>query len=172
MGSSEEEFRAFAEVAMPRLRRVAVGISRDPHTADDLVQTTMEKLFVVWPRVARTGSPYAYARTTLVRTLLAERRRPWWRREVAGDDVDVPAQLDESAAVDDRLVVTDLLSRLTARQRTCVVLRHLEGLTVAETAVAMGCSEGTVKSTTSDAIASMRRITDGDAPQAQEGARS
>lgn len=171
MGSSEDEFRAFADASMPGLRRVAVGISRDPHTADDLVQTTMEKLFVAWPRVARAGSPYAYARTTLVRTLLAETRRPWWRREVVADDVEAAAPRDDQAAVEDRVVVHDLLARLTDRQRTCVVLRHLEGLTVAETAAAMGCSEGTVKSTTSEAIARMRGIAAGEAPSAREGAQ-
>lgn len=169
--ASEAEFREFATSAMPRLRRVAIGISRDPHGADDLVQTTMEKLYVVWPRVARAGSPYAYARTTLVRTLLAERRRLSWGREVIADDVDA-ASADPAEATEARIVVTDALARLTARQRACVVLRHLEGLSVAETARAIGCSEGTVKSTTSDALARMRTHLDDTAPRAQERSAS
>lgn len=156
---------------MPRLRRVAIGISRDPHAADDLVQTTMEKLYVVWPRVARTGSPYAYARTTLVRTLLAERRRLRWGREVVADDVDSES-VDPSEATDARILVHDALAALTARQRACVVLRHLEGLSVAETATAIGCSEGTVKSTTSDALARMRTHLDDTTPSVRERSAS
>ena len=45
---------------------------------------------------------------------------------------------------------------LTTRQRLCVVLRHLDGLSVVETARLMECSEGTVKSTTSDALRALR----------------
>lgn len=154
-GSDEAEFREFAVAAMPRLRRVALGVSRDPAGADDLVQITMEKLYVAWPRVRRAESPFAYARTTLVRTLLAERRRGWWGREVVSDDLE-RGGADHAPATDARLVVHDALARLTARQRACVVLRHLEGLSVAETAAALGCSEGTVKSTTSDGMTTLR----------------
>jgi RNA polymerase sigma-70 factor (sigma-E family) len=169
--SSEADFREFAASAMPRLRRVALGISRDPHAADDLVQTTMEKLYVAWPKVARATSPYAYARQTLVRSLLAERRRLSWGREVVADDVD-GGSVDPGEATDARLVVHDALAALTARQRACVVLRHLEGLSVAETARAIGCSEGTVKSTTSDALARMRTHLDDPAPRAAERSAS
>lgn len=169
--SSEAEFREFATTAMPRLRRVAIGICRDPHGADDLVQTTMEKIFVAWPKVAAAGSPYAYARTTLVRTLLAERRRLSWKREVIVDDVDATSA-DPAAATDARIVVRDALQSLTKRQRACVVLRHLEGLSVAETALAIGCSQGTVKSTTSDALARMRTHLHEEAPAAHERSAS
>lgn len=83
--SDEEQFRDFATAVMPRLRRVAIGVCRDPHGADDLVQSTMEKVYIAWPRVSRADSPYAYARTMLVRTLIAQRRRAWWTREVSTD---------------------------------------------------------------------------------------
>lgn len=154
--ADEADFRDFAVAVMPRLRRVAVGISRDPSRADDLVQLTMEKLYVAWPRVRRAESPFAYARTTLVRTLLAEQRRSRWGREVVSDDLERPAP-DHATATDARVVVHDALATLTARQRACVVQRHLEGLSVAETARALRCSEGTVKSTTSEAMTRLRR---------------
>ncbi|GAB3440622.1 SigE family RNA polymerase sigma factor [Phycicoccus ginsengisoli] len=153
----EDEFRAFAATAIPRLRRIALATCRDPHRADDLVQTTLEKLYAVWPRVHGVDDPLAYARTTLVRSLVSEQRRHWWQRERstadAGHDVVAAAQTER---VEQRLDLHDALSRLPERQRMAVVLRHLEDLSVAEVARLMGCSEGTVKSTTSDGLRALR----------------
>ena len=153
----EEEFRAFATAAIPRLRRVALATCRDPHRADDLVQTTLEKLYAVWPRVHGVDDPLAYARTTLVRSLVSEQRRHWWQRERstadAGHHVVAAAQTER---VEQRLDLHVALSALPERQRMAVVLRHLEDLSVAEVARLMGCSEGTVKSTTSDGLRALR----------------
>ena len=157
----EESFRQFAVTAMPRLRRVAHASCRDAHRADDLVQSTLEKLYAVWPRVERVEDPLAYARTTLVRTLISEQRRHWWRAERSSDDphrdggdAGEPAAAD---AVETRLVVTEALARLPERQRLVVVLRYLEDLSITAVAELMGCSEGTVKSTSHDAMKALRR---------------
>ena len=82
----EDEFRAFAESAIPRLRRLASATCRDPHRADDLVQTTLEKMYAAWPRVHAVEEPHAYARTVLVRSLISEQRRHWWQRESSTAD--------------------------------------------------------------------------------------
>lgn len=158
----EEEFREFAVVAMPRLRRLAHATCRDAHRADDLVQTTLEKMYAAWPRVHGVESPFAYARTALVRTLISEQRRHRWRREVSASDATL-AHLAEpvlgagGAAADSRLDLAAALAELPPRQRMAVVLRHLEDLPVTEVAQVMGCSEGTVKSTTSAGLAALRR---------------
>ena len=54
----------------------------------------------------------------------------------------------------------DALARLPERQRACVVLRYFEELDVRETATALGCSEGTVKSQTSRALTALRGMFD------------
>jgi RNA polymerase sigma-70 factor (sigma-E family) len=151
----EAEFRAFATAAMPRLRRLALATSRDPHRADDLVQTTLEKMYAAWPRVHGVEDPHAYARTVLVRSLISEQRRHWWTRERSVED----AGADERAPDRDhaqRLDIELALAALPRRQRLAVVLRHLEDLPVAEVARLMACSEGTVKSTTSDGLRALR----------------
>jgi RNA polymerase sigma-70 factor (sigma-E family) len=158
----QEEFREFAAAAMPRLRRLAHASCRDPHRADDLVQATLEKMYAAWPRVHGVESPHAYARTVLVRILISEQRRHWWSREVSTEDAALHDLMLSAPSVaetisDTRMDIAAALTALPARQRLAVVLRHLEDLSVAEVAQLMGCSEGTVKSTTSDGLRALRR---------------
>lgn len=158
----EEEFREFAVAAIPRLRRFAHAACHDAHRADDLVQATLEKMYAAWPRVHGVESPFAYARTVLVRVLVSEQRRHWWSREVSTGDATLaylaePVTGRGAAEADSRLDLVAALAALPPRQRLAVVLRHLEDLPVAEVARVMGCSEGTVKSTTSDGLAALRR---------------
>jgi RNA polymerase sigma factor (sigma-70 family) len=65
-------------------------------------------------------------------------------------------------ALDDRLADADemfaALRRLPERQRTAVVLRYYQDLSEAETAAAMGCSLGTVKSSVSRGLARLRSL--------------
>ena len=83
------------------------------------------------------------------------RRRSAERRALArhGPGRDVAADPDAS----DRVAVRDALAGLGPRQRAVVVLRFYAQLSVAETAAALTCAEGTVKSTTAQALAVLRR---------------
>ena len=99
-----------------------------------------------------------YARRALVSAVIDRYRRPWRREE--------PAELDRTLAGDDRIDehVTDRemlltgLRRLPPRQRACVVLRYFDQLSVEETAEAMRCSPGTVKSQTSRGLEALRSL--------------
>jgi RNA polymerase sigma-70 factor (sigma-E family) len=157
--ATDAAFHEFAEAAIPRLRRLARSACRDAHRADDLVQITLEKMYGAWPRIHAADDPHAYSRTVLVRALISEQRRPWWAREVAAahSELDGPAPTDGTEQAEARLTVAAALATLPPRQRLAVVLRHLEELPVAEVARLMDCSEGTVKSTTSDGMRSLRR---------------
>ena len=152
--AQETEFRTYVSARSPALRRTAFLLCGDWHRAEDLVQSTLITLYQHWGRLARRESVDAWVRTTLVRRAIDESRRPW-RRERA------TATLPDAAASpaydsDERLRVVAALRGLPARQRAVVVLRYYDDADVAETARLLGCSEGTVKSHTARALASLR----------------
>ncbi|PWJ54562.1 RNA polymerase sigma-70 factor, sigma-E family [Quadrisphaera granulorum] len=161
--SAEESFDEFAAFALPRLRRVAYAYCQDWHRSDDAVQGALERVYSAWSRV-RSGDAYGYTRTTLVRLLVSEGRRPWRRHEVTTDDLtphehsrrSAPASTGHPPPTEQELFA--LLADLSPGQRAVVVLRYFEHLSVAETARTLGCSEGTVKSQTHAARQALREL--------------
>ena len=137
------DFTDFVSARRTHLRHVAYGICGDWDLADDLVQKTLVKLYVAWPRVRKRGAEESYARQVLVRTAIDESRRPW-RRETPGLDGFDQAE-PVAAEGQGRHDLVGALGRLPHMQRRTVVLRHWVGLSVAETAAELGISEGTVK---------------------------
>jgi RNA polymerase sigma-70 factor (sigma-E family) len=154
----EEEFREFAESRAVWLRKVALLLCSDAHRADDLVQETLTKLYVHWPRMRRVDNPDGYARTVLVNTFLAEQRSPWqrWTARWAGPPERQAPPTDPEASLDLRRA----LAAIPPRQRATLVLRYYHDLTVEQTADALGCSEGNVKSQTSRGLQALRRVLD------------
>jgi RNA polymerase sigma-70 factor (sigma-E family) len=159
--ADEDRFREFARSQAVALRRSAYLLCGDWHLAEDLVQAALIKVHRAWPRVVRTDRPVSYARKTLLRCWLDERRRPWRRAERRAepvpDGVDQHADPAGAAERDDlRGELFRALSAIPPRQRAVLVLRFFESLSVAETAEALGCSEGTVKSQTARGLAAMK----------------
>lgn len=136
------EFEDFAHARSGALYRQAWALCGDRHRAEDLVQETLAKIFVKWRRI---DTPYAYAQRTLMRTYLSGRRlrssteHPW---------AEIPENVDtwEPTALSDlRMSLQDALAELTPLDRAVLVLRHLEDLSVAQTAERLGLSPGAVK---------------------------
>jgi RNA polymerase sigma-70 factor (sigma-E family) len=172
--ADEDRFWEFAQSHAMGMRRSAFLLCGDWHLAEDLVQTALIKMHRAWPRVVRTDRPVGYARKTLLRCWLDERRRPWRRAErrdgLVPDGADGavdPAWVQQQQ--DLRGELFDALSAIPPRQRAVLVLRYFESLSIAETAEALGCSEGTVKSQTTRGLAAMKAVLD---PLAQAALRS
>lgn len=153
----EAEFRSFALAQRESLRKYAYLLCGDWYEADDIVQKALTKLFAAWRRV-EPGGAAAYVRRIVTNVYISHRRLAWVRRErTAAELPDRPSQgPDEDLAV--RLEVLDALRSLPPRQRATLVLRYWEQLSVDETAAAMGCSAGTVKSQTSKALGKLREL--------------
>ncbi|GAA3274280.1 SigE family RNA polymerase sigma factor [Dactylosporangium vinaceum] len=154
----EAAFREFVSVQMEQLRGLAYLTCGDWQLAEDAVCTALAKLYGRWHKVDR---PESYARTMVVRAAVDEVRRPWWRREHAvGDKLPEPAVRDGTPDVIDRLTVLEAMRTLPVQQRAVLVLRYLEGRTVSETAEALRCPEGTVKTNTARGLARLRERLD------------
>lgn len=142
------------------VRVAALLVSGDMAKAEDVVQTALTKLYLAWPRV-RSDTAGAYARRCVVNAAMDDRRSLFSKRE------QVSAQVPDFAAVDpqrgDATAMVTLLATLPAGMRAAVVLRYVEGLSIAEAADAMGCSEGNVKSQSARGLERLREAIPQDA---------
>jgi RNA polymerase sigma-70 factor (sigma-E family) len=165
-GPADDEFADYMSARLPSLRRLALLLCQDWHRADDLVQTTMTKLYLHWARAADAASTDAYVRGILVREFIRERRTGWSRRVSLTDRPPEPAPV--AADRDSFIDLQAAVALLPPRQRAVLVLRFYCDLNVEQAAQLLGCSQGTVKSQTAKALATLRRAlaADDDPPPA------
>ncbi|MFF8592554.1 SigE family RNA polymerase sigma factor [Streptomyces sp. NPDC015220] len=156
----ETEFREFTESRADWLRKVAFLLCSDWHRADDLVQETLTKLYVHWPRMRRAENPDGYARKVLVNTFLAEQRSPWQRWRARHPDRPGTEPVAQPSDPEASLDLRRALAAIPPRQRATLVLRYYHDLSVEQTADALGCSPGNVKSQTSRGLRALRRVLD------------
>jgi len=152
---AEADFERYFRARRDAIRRTAYLMCGDWHRADDHTQAAFVALHRHWRRVRDKGALDAWMRRTLMRAVVDESRRPW-RRERFTDDVVAVDKVVADPDVTTRHVLVDGLRSVPPRQRAVLVLRYLDGLDVAATAAALGCSEGTVKSQTSHGLAALR----------------
>jgi RNA polymerase sigma-70 factor (sigma-E family) len=165
----DDAFTNFASVATPRLFRSAVLLCGDYHLAEDLVQTTLAKLYVAWPSVERADSADAYARGTLTKTFLSHKRV---RRNAEQPRLDLgDASTGPGSDVSTRVELFDALARLDPLDRAIVVLRYWNDRSVGETATAVGLSAGAVRARASRALSRLRESL-ADEPSDPRGASS
>ena len=148
--------RQLAEVCESQHARI-VGMlalyTGDEHVAQELAQDALLKLCQHWPSV-RNGNPSAWL-TTVAMNL----GRSMFRRRLAARRARVRHGPPDDQVVDDRadvLAVREAVAALPQRQREVIVHRFYLRASVNETAEAMGCASGTVKSLTNRAVVALR----------------
>lgn len=152
---SSEEFIEFAAAVGPRLRRTAYLLCGDWHTAQDLTQTTLAKVFVAWHRINSGEGAYAYAHRTLVNCYLAARRKGKGTEFPVGGVPDRPTGPETTEL---KIVMLEALASLTPKARAVLVLRYWEDRSVDQAAAMLGCSAGNVKSQSSRALERLRLL--------------
>src|SRR4051794_8651572 len=151
-----EQFCDFVVSRSGALFRVAYLMLGDHQLAEDLVQESLEKTYVAWPRLREVANAEAYTRRVIATTAISWRRRRSFHERPA-EHLPEPCGEDLSATVVLHDALWAHLQALPPRQRAAVVLRHYADLSEAQTAEAMGCSIGTVKSSVSAGLQRLRQ---------------
>jgi RNA polymerase sigma factor (sigma-70 family) len=116
------------------------------------VQEAVVRVLARKPRLQAVVTLESYVRRTMLTILVDDSRRSRRWRQLEHLVVAPAVAPDEYAVADDRNTLDVALATLSPRQRVCVVLRYLEGLSGAEIAATLGISEGAVKRYLSDAL--------------------
>lgn len=140
-----------------RLFRVASGILRDPHLAEDATQQAFLDIWRNLPRLRDPAKFEAWSYRVLVRACHAEvKRRPGW---VPDSDVRltaVPVAADEFRAVVQRDQLERGFRHLSVDHRTVIVLHHLLDMTMETVAETLDIPVGTAHSRLDRAMRSLR----------------
>ena len=156
-GVEGDDFDAYVRATGRQHKRLAYLLTGDLHDAEDLLQAAYAKMYPHWSKVRTYDVPDAYLRRVMVSL-----RTSWWRRsrnrEWSVPDLSAHAShlADPAGGIVESQHLLVALRALPDRQRAAVVLRHWCDLSEADTAAAMGCSVGTVKSNTSKGLAHLR----------------
>lgn len=161
---STAQFEQYVTESRQRLYRFAVVLCGDPVLAGDLLGNVLGRAFERWYQVSAARDPHAYVRRMLVNEFVSWQRQR--ARTVPHAEVgrvadlrvdrlrtDAPDPGDELA---DRAALLEELSRLPARQRAAIVLRYYADLSDADIAATLGCRIGTVRSSISRGLATLR----------------
>ncbi len=157
-------FEQYVIESRMRLFRFAVVLCGDTVLAADLVTDVLGRAFERWHQVSAAEDAHAYVRRMLVNEFIS-----WTRRRARtvphpeiGRLADIrarrlgtsdPGPADSHA---ERAVLLDALAKLPKRQRAAIVLRYYEDLSDEDIAAALNCRPGTVRSSISRGLASLR----------------
>jgi RNA polymerase sigma-70 factor (sigma-E family) len=154
---AETGFARFVHDHTQALLRTAYLLTGDRTSAEELVQDTLVQLYPKWGHVEAADVPLAYVRRCVTNRFINHQRRAA-RREYSYEDV--PERIDDRdqlGQLADRDEVWAALRDLPERQRAALVLRFFEDLTDVDTAAALGCRVGTVRSLISRGLATLRQ---------------
>ena len=155
----DEEFSSFVAGHSVALLRYAHLLTGCPADAEELLQDTLERVYLSWGRVVLAGMPVAYTRRALARNHISRWRR--LRRRTATEERTVADRALRRSdgcitAPEERDAMWRLLATLPPRQRVVLVLRFYEDLPEKDIADALGVSVGTVKSQLSRGLSTLR----------------
>jgi RNA polymerase sigma-70 factor (sigma-E family) len=147
------DFDEFVCDSSPGLLRTAYLLTGDRGHAEDVVQAALLQVARKWRRIGDEPTPYA---RRIVVNLAKNHWRDRFRRPYESTLTVEPGCAPPDADVLLQQVLVRAVMDLPVRQRAVLVLRYFQDLSVEQTADAMGCSTGTVKSQTHHALSKLR----------------
>lgn len=135
LNAIERFYRAHADAIYAFL----VSLCRDPVWAEDLMQDTFVKATRSMGGY-RGGNPRSWLFSIARSVFIDDTRR---RRPIPVEEIEEQGVVDSDVA--ELLLIERSLSKLPERQRTALLLADKAGLSYAEVAEAIGCSEAAVK---------------------------
>jgi RNA polymerase sigma-70 factor (ECF subfamily) len=147
-----QDFDAFLLAHYEPVRRGLALALGDPQRAEDVTQEAFARAFRRWRSVSVMASPVGWVYVVAMNQARHDLRRD--ERPPVSGQPEAPA--DVAGAVATAIALQTALKSLAPRQRAAVVLRYLADLSTSQVAEAMGCAEGTVKSTLHAALAHLR----------------
>lgn len=154
---------------LPAMRAFAISLTRNPSTADDMVQDTLVKAWTNFDKFEPGTNMRAWLFTILRNTYYSSRRKAV--REVADIDNVHTDGLAEKPAHDGRLQMTDFraaFAKLSDEQREVLLLVGASGFSYEEAAGMCGVAVGTIKSRTNRARARLAELMHLDSDEALE----
>ncbi|MCZ2523975.1 SigE family RNA polymerase sigma factor [Streptomyces sp. HB2AG] len=153
---TDEGFRAFVVGRWPRMLRTAYLLTGNHHDAEELVQTALARAYAKWGRVLRSDDADAYVWQIMVHANADRFRRRRIREWVTHRLPETPVA-DRTGQVEEHRSLMEALGRLSARQRSVLVLRYFEDMTHRQIAGLLGTREATVRSQITRGLARLRQ---------------
>lgn len=150
-GSFLDNFSGLYSAEYPYLRRMLLGMVKDPSLAEDYAQEAFLRAWQALPRFRGGSSFRTWITRIAINLVISDRRRAEHRYgRVALDDPERPVDIPDRRAggMRDPFLTAKLeraISVLTPRERQAFVLRHVDELGQDEAAAAMGCSRINVR---------------------------
>jgi RNA polymerase sigma-70 factor (sigma-E family) len=150
-------FEELATRRLPAVLRFAAVLTGDRASAEDVVQEVLIRVHQRWDKIGGLDQPELYIRKMIVNEFISSRRKLPRLVPLGRDsEIDDRVTCDYAARHAERDALLGELAKLPRRQRAVLVLRYYEGLSDTAIAAILGCAPGTVRSSASRALATLR----------------
>jgi RNA polymerase sigma-70 factor, ECF subfamily len=169
----EAAFNALIDQHREVIFRYAYLIVRDSHTAEDVAQEAVLRIYRYLHRMDETRAFRPWA-LQITRNLARNHNRSWGRykqmlaqfingRETHTSDVEALTHAQQQAAH-----LHHAVSHLKADHQDVIYTRYFMGFSVEESAIALSIAEGTVKSRAHRALCELKALIEREFPQLRE----
>ncbi|ARU62240.1 hypothetical protein CBW65_15415 [Tumebacillus avium] len=160
--SKQEAIEGLFALYADEIYRYARYTLQDHAEAKDVVQEVFFRAFQRWDSF-RHDSSYKTWLLTIARNYMYDLlRKKKTRLRVLTQWFTRQEDIHPLAGVEERMVLEESLALLKESYRQVIILRHVQELSVAETAEVLGWTEGKVRTTLHRALHKLRELTEGD----------